>query len=80
MIIPPFIYEKEHKNDTLKELIKERNRLIREIKYFEKHKEELMSYETMMFPSPDLLYKVNLEYLIVICEYILDKINEQNSD
>lgn len=50
MMLSSFAYNDLHKNDTLNDLIKERNQLIKEIKHFEKHKEELMNDEKLMCP------------------------------
>lgn len=50
MMISPFAYNNLHKNNTLNDLIKERNQLIKKIKYFEKHKEEPMNDEKLICP------------------------------
>ena len=41
MMISPATYVEELEDKSLEELIKERDKLIRSIRYFEKHKEEL---------------------------------------
>ena len=74
MMLSPMSYDNLHANDTLEELIKERNRLIKEIKYFEKHKEELLADEKVMFPSPDVVYEMNVQYLTIICIFILGEV------
>lgn len=74
MMLSPMSYDNLHANDTLEELIKERNSLIKEIKYFEKHKEELLADEKVMSPSPDLYYEFELWYLTIICRYIEGKV------
>ena len=76
MMISPFAYNDLHQNDTLNDLIKERNQLIKEIKYFEKHKEELMNDEQLMCPTPAVVYKMNLQYLICICDLNYEKQDE----
>ena len=42
MMISPMVYNELHKDDTLEDLIKERNYLIKAIEEFENNKEELM--------------------------------------
>lgn len=76
MIMSPMIYKEMHLNDSYEELIKERNWLIRQVKYFEKNKEKLMN-EYLVCPTPDVVYKFNLEYLVIICALISQKFNEK---
>lgn len=61
MMISPFAYKDLHQNDTLNDLIKERNQVIKEIKYFERHKEELMNDEKLMCP-----YLTYLFFILII--------------
>ena len=56
---------------TYDEIIKERDRIIREIRRFEKNKVD--ESEWLICPSPDVRYQCNLEYLAGICKLLLSK-------
>lgn len=59
-------------------MIKERDKLIREIRHFEKHREEIMnSEEALICPSPDVIYQWNLDVLGFLCMSISRKFNEK---
>ena len=59
-------------------LIKERDKLIREIRHFEKHREEIMnSDEEPICPTPDVVYQWNLDALSLLCISIQQKFNEE---
>lgn len=73
MMISPMVYNELHKDDTLEDLIKERNYLIKALKEFEKNKEELMK-DAIIKPTPDMIYKMNLEYLSHLCFLIEQKV------
>lgn len=78
MMISPQTYADGIKDKSYEELIEEREKLIREIKHFEKHRKELMNNEKkMIFPSPDVEYQMNLEYLGSLCVLLSDKFNEK---
>ena len=66
MMISPIVYNELHKNDSLEDLIKERKYLIKAIEEFENNKEELMK-DNIFTPTPDMIYKINLEYLSHLC-------------
>ena len=76
MMISPETYRKDHENDTYEELLKERNELISEIRYFEKHEKEIMKDAAYICPSPDLVYQIELDYLSELCCLISTKYNE----
>ena len=73
MMISPLVYDELHKNDTLEDLIKERNYLIKALKEYEKNKSELVQ-NVLMQPTPDVIYKMNLEYLSHLCYLIEQKV------
>lgn len=50
------------------DLIKERDKLTRSIRRFEKNPPE--EYEYYISPSPDVVYQMNLLYLAKVCELI----------
>ena len=66
MIISPIVYNELHKNDSLEDLIKERKYLIKAIEEFENNKDDLMK-DNIIKPTPDMIYKMNLEYLSHLC-------------
>lgn len=77
MMISPETFAEELKNKSYEELLKIRGELIAEILYFEEHIEEQMQNEIIISPSPDISYKMNLEYLGEICRLISEKFNEK---
>ncbi|MCR4880785.1 MAG: hypothetical protein K6A44_02385 [bacterium] len=78
MMISPQAYVDELENETYEKLIKERDKLIRDVRYFEKHREEIMNNDTeRICPSPDVVYQMNLEYLGALCMQISKKFNEK---
>ena len=70
MMVDPVSFRKSLENATLKEIIKERDKLIREIRRFEKGKTSLD--EITMDPSPEVVYMMNNEYLAELC-YLINK-------
>ncbi len=74
----PKCYIDNLKNEPFEVLIKERNKLIQEIKYFEKHKKEIMNDELKVFPSPDTIYGWNLQALGYLCQLMSDKVFESD--
>ena len=75
MMISPEAYIDELKNETYKELIKEKNKLLKEISDFENNK--IADEEYNINPSPDVIYQCNLLYLSKLCELIADKFNKE---
>lgn len=77
----PESYIDDLKNKSYTELIKVRDRLIREIRYFEKHKEEIMNSEKMIIcPSPDVHYWWNLNALGSLFKLLADKCLEEDNE
>ena len=75
MMISPEAYIDELKNKTYKELIKEKNKLLKEISDFENNK--IADEEYNINPSPDVIYQCNLLYLSKLGELIADKFNKE---
>ena len=75
MMISPEAYIDELKNKTYKELIKEKNKLLKEISDFENNK--IADEEYNINPSPDVIYQCNLLYLSRLCELIAYKFNKE---
>ena len=78
MMISPEGYVNDLKNETYEKVLKERDKIIREIRYFEKHREEIMnSEEIYITPSPEVVYQWNLKCLSLLCTLLIDKLNEE---
>ena len=75
MMISPETYIDELKNKTYKELLKEKDKLLKEISDFENNK--IADEEYNINPSPDVIYQCNLLYLSRLCELIADKFNKE---
>ena len=75
MMISPESYIDELKNKTYKELIEEKNKLLKEISDFENNK--IADEEYNINPSPDVIYQCNLLYLSKLCELIADRFNKE---
>lgn len=73
MMISPQELENDLKNESLKNLIKMKNSLIQEIKYFEKNKDVILAQEVTICPSEEVVYKMNLLYLDVCDKLIAEK-------
>lgn len=71
MMIDPTAFREAYKNATLEEIIKERDKLIREIRRYEKGKIPKEDY--MMDPSPEVVYYCNNLYLAELCHLINEK-------
>ena len=76
-MIDPVTFRKALENATLKEIIKERDNLIREIRRYEKGK--ISEDEYCMDPSPEWVYCCNNLYLAELCYLINEKIKEEHS-
>lgn len=75
MMISPQSYIEQQKEKSYEELVKERNRLIRDVRYFEKHMKELME-NVYIHPSPEVKYQCRLEYLGELCKLLSEQFNE----
>lgn len=75
MMISPNCYIDEIKDKSYKELLKEREELLKAIYSFEK--EEIEKGEIIYSPSPEVVYQMNLEYLGELCKLISRKYNEE---
>ena len=71
MMISPKTFRGAFENATLDELIKERDKLIREIRRYEKGK--IPIDELCRDPSPEVVYMMNNLYLAELCTLIYEK-------
>ena len=71
MMVDPVSFRKSLENATLEEIIKERDKLIREIRRYEKGKTSLD--EITMDPSPEVVYMMNNLYLAELCHLLYEK-------
>ena len=75
MMISPPVFLDEHRNDPYEKLLRVRDALIREIRAFERKKTPADQW--MICPSPEVVYQMNLQYLSVLCNYIVERYNSE---
>lgn len=75
MMISQEAYIDNIKDKSYKNLLKERDKLIRNLKTFEKHYKDID--EPATYPSSEIIYLCNLNYLIEICKLIKEKYQEK---
>ena len=78
-MISPSGYVNELKDQSYPELIRERDRLIRYIRKFEKNEAagDRSDPAWGFCPQPDVQYQMNLEYLAALCGLMQEKYNEE---
>ena len=77
-MIDPKIFKESLRHESLEEIIKVRDRLIREIRRYER--DGPGDTEITMDPGPDVVYYCNLSYLSEICGLIQEKIHEEQEE
>jgi hypothetical protein len=80
MMISPETFIRGYKSKKYSELIKIRDVLIRDIRRFERNKDEEYKEGDLIIscdPSPEVVYQVNLKYLGKLCELIAEKYNQE---
>ena len=79
MMICPTTYVEECENMTFKELIKERNNLVADIKQLEKavFAKDRTGEEWQICPSPEVRYQTKLEYLSELFDLMSRKYREE---
>ena len=75
MMISPEMYLAEHEDMKYKDLLPEKNRLIKDIREFEAKTYDLEM--DGMCPAPEVVYQMNLKYLGKLCELISEKYNKE---
>ncbi len=70
-MIDPKTFRNQYKDAILEKIIKERDKLIREIRRYEKGKIPKEDY--MMDPSPEVVYYCNNLYLAELCHLTNEK-------
>ena len=79
MMISPEMFKENLKDKSYMELIRERNRLIRYIRKFEK--DEMAGDRSdpgwRICPSQDVQYQMHLEYLAALCGMMKEKYNDE---
>ena len=76
-MVNPESFKESYRHESLEEIIKERNRIIREIQEYEKE-EPSDDIIAVSDPDPETIYYCNLSYLSVICDLIQEKIIEKD--
>ena len=80
-MMAPQSYVDDLEGESYEKMIKERDKLIREIRHFEKHKKEIMkSDEAQICPSPETIYLWNLQALGLLCMLMSEKFKEENEE
>lgn len=77
MVIPMF--REDYENKTLEELIKERNQLLKSINWYEENhiiSKEKKEIEIFINPSPEVVYSIDNDNLIMLTELIKEKLNK----
>ena len=74
----PKTFKESLRYASLTEIIKERDRIIREIRKYEKGK--IPEEEFCRDPSPDIVYYCNLSYLSELCDLIQEKTREEQEE
>ena len=74
MMISPELFVKMHADETYEELLQLREELLDEIYGFEE--DPSAGWERM--PGPDVVYRMNLQYLGKLCELIAEKHREKS--
>ena len=79
MMISPGSFAERWEKLSYLELIKERDRLIRFLRHFEKKElaGDRSDPEWKYCPSPDVQYQMNLEYLATLCGIMQEKYNTE---
>lgn len=79
MMISSEMYAEQFKDATYKEMIKERDGLIRYNRKFEKLEKagDRSGEEWMIHPQPDVRYQMYMEYLAALLLIMKDKYNEE---
>ena len=76
MMISPYLYREEQENKSYKELLKEREGLLKEIIEFEGNLDKSAGDDLeITCPSPEVIYQCNLQYLSELCDLIAEKYN-----
>lgn len=75
MMVSPNSFANEHQNDTYEELVQLRAELMEQILEYEKEDSKNKGNWTS-FPTPDVKYMMNLQYLARVCNFIAKKYNE----
>ena len=70
-VISPGMYREMHESDSWEELARERSRLVRRLRHFELHCDELLGDGRVMDPGPDVFYQCELEFLRELCDLTL---------
>lgn len=77
-MIDPKSFKKSLEDESLDKIIRERDKIIREIRRFEKNRIPIEDYA--MSPSPETVYYCNQLYLAEICYLINEKRSLMDSD
>lgn len=71
MLINPELYIDNLKNKSIENLIKERDKIIRQIQHYENNKDNIDKFD--IYPTPEDVYEWNNVVLIKLTSMIMDK-------
>lgn len=74
MMVSPEIYINDLKDESYEKLIKERDKLVRDIKKYENRSDDVI--EPCTNPSREIMYTYHHIYLAKVCELLFEKLNE----
>ena len=79
MMLDPRSYVEEFKKASFEKLVKERERLYKELKAVESvaFEKEHESNAWLVCPSPDVKYQVYLQYLAALSEFMAEKYRQE---
>jgi hypothetical protein len=75
MMRSPESYVDDLKDKPYEDLIKEKDKLIKNIQRFENN--QIADLEFYINPSPEVIYQCNLLYLSELCKLVHDKFNKK---
>lgn len=81
MMISPKTYREKQENKSYKDLLEEREKLLKKILEFENNFDEnsdtVLDDMVIISPSPEVIYQCNLKYLAQLCDLIAEKYNHE---
>lgn len=75
MMNSPEWFIEELKDEPIERLIKERNQIIRELRFYERNSKE--DSDIGIHPSPETVYYWNHQYLLKLIELIIQRLREE---
>ena len=77
MMISPEAFIEEHRDESYEELLKLRNEMFNDMRDYEM-KARNGGVEVLMYPTPETMYRMDLEYFAKLCELIVEKYDQEH--